>query len=115
MLEESLLSTGEVEPAPRPEPRPERRPLPVASTAFGLAIILVVAEGVAIYLGSSGSAATATTLGQILVVLTALPLALGLIAAIRGPHREWGIAAMIVSVVANPLILLGVLSFFGSL
>ncbi|MBB5633391.1 hypothetical protein BKA04_001614 [Cryobacterium mesophilum] len=109
MLDEFPGSTGDVAVTP------ERRPLPIASTAFGLAIVVLVFEGVAIYLASSGSAGAATTLGQILVVVTAIPLALGLIAAIRGPHREWGIAAMIVSVIANPLILLGVLSFFGSL
>ena len=111
MTVEDLRTTGDAESAPARV----RRPLPIAYIAFAIALVLVIIEGVAIYLASNGGAMAATTLGQILVVLTAVPLALGLFAAIRGPHREWGIAAMVVAIVANPLILLNVLSFFGSL
>ncbi|MEO6941578.1 MAG: hypothetical protein ABI124_01040 [Terrimesophilobacter sp.] len=111
MTVEDLQSPGEVESAP---PR-VRRALPTAHIAFAIAVVLVIIEGVAIYLASNGGALAATTLGQVLVVSTAFPLALGLFAAIRGPHREWGIAAMVVAVIANPFILLNVLSFFGSL
>lgn len=84
-------------------------------TAFAIAVVLVIAEGVAINLATNGQPVTATAIGQVLVVLTALPLALGLFVALRGPKREWGIAAMVVAVIANPLILLNVLSFFGTI
>ncbi|MBX3091615.1 MAG: hypothetical protein KF801_03800 [Cryobacterium sp.] len=83
--------------------------------AFGIALVLAIIEGVAIFLASSRQPAIATTVGQILVVVTALPLALGLMVALRGPQRAWGIAAIVLAVVANPLVLLNVLSFFGSL
>ena len=46
---------------------------------------------------------------------TALPLALGLLAVIRNRKRGWGIAAMILSLVANPVLLLTALRFFGSI
>ena len=84
-------------------------------TAFAIAVVLAIAEGVAINLATNGQPVTATAIGQVLVVLTALPLALGLFVALRGPKREWGIAAMVVAVIANPLILLNVLSFFGTI
>lgn len=115
LLEQNVLLDDEVDPAPAPAPARVRRSAPIAYIAFGIALVLVIIEGIAIYVASNGGAVAATTLGQVLVVLTALPFALGLISAIRGPHREWGIAAMVVAVVANPLILLTVLSFFGSL
>ncbi len=92
-----------------------KRPLPWGLIAFAIAVILVIAEAIAINLATSGQPLAATAIGQTLVVLTAVPLALGLFVALRGPRREWGIAAMVVAVIANPLILLNVLSFFGTL
>lgn len=96
-------------------PRPERRPVPFAFIAFGIAIILLIAEGVAVYLASTGSPVAATLIAQILIGATLVPFGLGFFAVVRGPRRRWAIAAMIVAVIANPLILLHVLSFFGSL
>jgi len=93
---------------------PERRQLPLGYIAFVAALVLAIAEGIAISLAYSNQQALAATVGQVLVVLSALPLALGLFVAIRGPKREWGIAAMVVAVVANPLVLINVLSFFGT-
>ncbi len=93
---------------------PQRRPLPLGYIAFTAAVVLAIAEGIAISLAYSNQQALAASIGQVLVVLSALPLALGLFVAIRGPRREWGIAAMVVAIVANPLILINVLSFFGT-
>lgn len=106
--------TNEETIALRPRSRP-RRPWPFGIIALSIAAALVVAEGVAVYLASSGQPAAATVLGQVLVVATALPLALGLLAAIRNHQRGWGLAAMVVSVVANPFILVNLLAFFGSM
>ncbi len=92
-----------------------RRGLPFTSAAFLTALSLLIAQGVAINLAINGSPAAATVIAQLLVWLTAIPFLLAVVALVRGPHRGWAIAAMIVSVIANPLILRFVLSFFGSL
>jgi hypothetical protein len=54
-------------------------------------------------------------IAQLLIGLTVIPFVLGTVALVRGPHPRWAIAAMMVSVIANPFILRTVLSFFGSL
>lgn len=91
------------------------RQLPFTSTAFVTALVLLLTESVAINLANTGSPGSATVLAQLLNWLTIIPFVLGAVALVRGPHRGWAIAAMIVSVIANPFILLNVLSFFGSL
>jgi hypothetical protein len=97
------------------KPAPPRRPLPFASVAFVSAVILLITQGVAINLATTGSPAAATVIAQLLIGLTVIPFVLGTVALVRGPHRRWAIAAMMVSVIANPFILRTVLSFFGSL
>lgn len=89
-------------------------PWPLGCIAFGIAVLLLIAEGVAVYLASFGQPGAATIIGQVLVVLTALPLALGIVAVLRRRNTAWGIAAMVLAVVANPLILINVLTFFGA-
>ena len=93
----------------------QRHPLPFTSTAFLSAVVLLVTQGIAINLASTGSTAAATVIAQLLIGLTVIPFVLAVIALVRGPHRGWAIAAMIVSVIANPLLLRLTLSFFGSL
>ena len=92
----------------------KRRALPFTSTAFVAALALLITESTAINLANTGNPAAATVLAQLLNWLTVIPFALGVVALVRGPHRGWAIAAMIVSVIANPFILLTVLSFFGA-
>lgn len=104
-------TTAEVER----RPRAPRRNWPLGHTAFGLAVLLVILEGVAVYLASFGQPVAATILSQVLVVVTVIPFALGLLAVIRNRKRGWGIAAMALSLFANPVILLTVLRFFGSI
>ena len=92
--------------------RAERRQAPFASIAFCLALVLLIAESVAVYLATTGNPVAATVMAQILIGATIVPFGLGVFATVRGPRRRWAIAAMIVSVIANPLILLQVLSIF---
>lgn len=112
------VAPGEVAPgeiAQEEQPRELWRPWPLGYLAFGIAVLLVIVEGVAVYLGSFGEPAVATIIGQFLVVFTAFPFALGLLAVIRNRNREWGVAAMVLAVIANPFILINVLGFFGAL
>jgi hypothetical protein len=96
-------------------PVEERRRIPLGLVAFAIAVVLAIGEVIAISLANSGHPAEATFIGRVLVFLTALPLVLGLYAVVRGSNRGWGIAAMIVAVLANPLILVNLLAFFGAL
>lgn len=108
------LADTEPDPIEERAPRP-RRPWPLTSIAFGLAVVLLIAQGVAVFLASTGEPRAASVLAEILIILTAVPFVIGIVALVRGPHRLWAIAAMIVSVIANPFILLHVLSYFESL
>lgn len=92
-----------------------RRFPPLADIAFTLAAFLLIMEGVAIYLANSGSPVAAGIIAKLLIVLTVVPFLLGAVALAYPKHRLWAIAAMIVSVIANPFIVLHVLSFFESL
>ncbi len=96
-------------------PRTPRRTWPLSHVAFGIAVLLVILEGVAVYLANFGEPLAATVLGQVLVVCTALPFALGLLAVIRNRKRGWGIAAMVLSLIANPVLLLNLLRLFGGI
>lgn len=100
--------------APEEPSQEPRRPWPLGYLAFGIAVLLVIAEAVAVYLGSNDEPTAATVIGQILVVITAFPFALGLLAVLRNRNREWGIAAMVLAIIANPFILINVLGFFGA-
>ena len=105
----------ETAPVVTPRRRLSFGSIPFTSVAVVSAVALLITEGVAISLASSGSPAAATVIAGLLLWLTVISFVLGVIALVRGPHRGWAIAAMIVSVIANPLILLTVLSFFGGL
>ncbi|MEO7348473.1 MAG: hypothetical protein ABIW32_01195 [Terrimesophilobacter sp.] len=104
-----------VRSVPQPPEQSRHRLLPFTSVAVVTSLALLVTESMAINLANTGNPAAATGLAQWLNWLTVIPFVLGAIALVRGPHRVWAFAAMIVSVIANPFILLNVLSFFESL
>lgn len=95
------------------EPPRVRRPWPIGIIALGIAVLLAVAEVVGVFLANNGQFTVATLIGQALVGLTVLSFLLGLFAAIRGLGRGWGIAAMILSLLVNPLVLINLLGLFG--
>lgn len=95
------------------EPPRVRRPWPVGIIALAIAVLLAAAEVVGVLLANSGQLGVATLIGQSLIVLTVLPFLLGLFAVIRRRGRGWGIAAMILSLLVNPLVLINLLALFG--
>jgi hypothetical protein len=95
------------------EPPRERRQWPIGIIALCLAVLLAAAEVVGVLLAGNGQFGVATLIGQSLIVLTVLSFLLGLFAVIRGRGRGWGIAAMILSVLVNPLVLINLLALFG--
>ena len=91
-----------------------RRPWPFGLIAFAVALLLVIAEIVALSLANAGKFEPATIIGQLLIALTLLPLVLGVLAILRHRGLGFGIAAIVVAVLANPFIQVSLFAFFGS-
>ena len=90
------------------------RPWPLGLIAMVLTVLVIVAQIVAVSLMTSGQFGPATVLAEILAFATVLPLVVGVLAIIRNRWRSWGIVAVVVSIMTNPLVLIAVLDFFGS-
>lgn len=95
------------------EPPRVRRPWPIGIIALAIAVLLAAAEVVGVLLANTGQFGVATLIGQSLIVLTVLSFLLGLFAVLRHRGRGWGIAAMILSLLVNPLVLINLLALFG--
>lgn len=93
----------------------ERRPLPIGLIAFIIAVLFVALEVTGIILALDSQNAAATLIGQIVTLGTALPLLLGLAAVITGWARGWGMLAVVISVLANPIVLNAVLDAAATL
>lgn len=93
----------------------ERRPLPIGLIALIIAVLFVALEVTGVILALDGQNAAATLIGQIVTLGTALPALLGLAAVITGWSRGWGALAVLISVLANPLVLNSVLEWGAGL
>jgi hypothetical protein len=85
----------------------------IAFVALGLGILFLLADIVAIALAAGRLWPAATLIAQITLVATGVSFGLGLIAVVLDRGRWIGVAAMIVSVFANPWILLQLFGFLG--
>jgi hypothetical protein len=95
---------------------PETR-APVAwpgRAAAAIAVACVLLEVAAISVGDARHWTIATWLGYGVIGLTAVEFLGGLAAVILRRGGAWGVVAMIVSVLANPLVQIAVLGLFGS-
>jgi hypothetical protein len=91
----------------------KRRAELLGRMALAAAVLFALVEIAAIVVGSAQHWDTATILGEAVIALTVVSFVAGLIAAIRDIGRRAGIAAMIVSVLANPLVQIAVLGLIG--
>ncbi|TXN32368.1 hypothetical protein [Lacisediminihabitans profunda] len=82
--------------------------------ALALAVLLVVVEAVAVSIGSTGHWAAATVLAWAVISLTIVSFLGGLVGVALRRGRRWGAAAMVVSVVANPLVLVWLFRALGN-
>jgi hypothetical protein len=102
-------------PTDGPPPVPERaRPrvsVPLGLVALGLAVLFVVGDVLAISVASSGNWRLGTSLAQAMMGATIVSLALAVVAAVLGRGRRYALAAAVLSVLANPLVLTGILTF----
>lgn len=85
------------------------RPLPIGLFALVLVVLLIALEVVGVVLALDAQYEPATLIGHIVTLGTAAPLLLGLAALITGWGRGWGFLAVVLSVLANPLVLNAVL------
>ncbi|HAM26735.1 MAG TPA: hypothetical protein DCP11_08550 [Microbacteriaceae bacterium] len=84
----------------------------IASLAF--TVVLVIVEAVAISIGAAGQWTAATVLAWCAISLTVVSFLGGLAAVIRARGRRWGVAAMVLSVLANPLVLVWLFRALGN-
>ena len=109
---DSVQGSPELGPlATSPLRRPMRR-LGMASLA--LAIAFAALEALAIGVGSGGQWQAATVLAWFVMGLLAASFVLGMIAILTANGRRFGIAAVIVSVLAHPLLLVWLLRLLGA-
>lgn len=87
------------------------RPLPLGLFALILAVLLIALEIVAVFLALDAQYESATLLAHIVTLGTAAPILLGLAALITGWGRGGGFLAVVLAVVANPLVLNAVLDW----
>jgi hypothetical protein len=103
-------------PAEEAEEDAPRKPTSlIGLTAVALALATIGVHIAAIVVASGGDFPTGTTLGYLAVGLSALAVVVGILAAIVGRGRAWGIGAAIIAVLANPWVLLVVLRFLSGL
>jgi hypothetical protein len=96
------------------EAAPRRLPRWIGLAGFVFAVLLIVLEGVAIGIASNRDWSTATTLAWAVIVLMVVSFLCGLAAVIRRLGRRWGVAAMVLSVVGNPLVLVWLFALIGN-
>ena len=94
------------------EPK-QRRPFPFGLVALVSVLVLIVLEVVGVLLAVGGAYASATFIGQAIIVLTFVPFVLGIVAVILNRGRLTGAIAVVLAVLTNPLVLNAILGYFG--
>lgn len=94
------------------QPRRRRHRWLVGFIAFAFAVATIVAHTVAIVVASSGDWPAGIIWGYVAIGASIVGFVVGLLATIFGWGRRLGAIAMALSVLANPYLLLNLLSFF---
>ncbi|MEO7005496.1 MAG: hypothetical protein ABI275_05965 [Terrimesophilobacter sp.] len=84
--------------------------MPLGLVALSLAVLFVVGDALAISVASSGNWNLGTSIAQAMMGATIASLALAVVAMALGRGRRYAVAAAVLSVLANPLVLTGILS-----
>lgn len=106
-------SSGAPSAPSAPKHAPRRRGTQIGIIAFALAALFAAADIAAIALAGTGDWGVGSLIGQSTTVLTIVSFVLGVVAVILDRGRGWGVAGIILSVVANPFVLTNLLSFFA--
>jgi hypothetical protein len=83
-------------------------------SSLALVGVLVMVEAIAISIGAAGHWTAATVLAWCVIALSVVAFLGGLAAVILARGRRWGAAAMVLSVVANPLVLVWLFRAVGN-
>jgi hypothetical protein len=94
------------------EARPDPSRMP-GRIALALSLLLLALDVVALVLADNRAWVAATVLAQVATVGTIVAFVVGAGAVIVSRGRRWGIAAVVLAVVANPIILTKVLGFLA--
>lgn len=103
------------EPAEVVEEAPRARRPWVGLVAVALTLATIGVHVAAIAVATDGDFPLGTLLGYIAIGVSVLAVVVGVLAAIIGRGRAWGIGAAVVAVLANPVVLLIVLRFLSGL
>lgn len=87
----------------------------VGIVALGLSVCAAVLHVIAVVVASGNDFEPATLLGYGAIGVSALGVIVGIVAVIMGRGRRWGVAAIVLGLIANPLLLLVVLRFASGL
>jgi hypothetical protein len=80
--------------------------------AAALAVVGAVATAVAVSVATGRDFPAATALAWTAIVVTAIAFVLGAAAIVLSRGRRWGVVAMVVAALANPLVLRLILRLF---
>lgn len=95
-----------------PAPRRPRTKL-VGILALVVAVAAAVLQGVGIGVATGGDYPLASALAYGAIVASILAFVAALVAVLGGFGRRWGVAALVIAVFANPVVLLALLSWVG--
>ena len=109
------VPTEPEEPAEAPEPAEARvsRSSILGQIALCLALATAAAHVIGVVLAVSGSFVAGTVFAWIAVVASIVTILVSLVSIFGRFGRGWAIAALILGVFANPLLLLNMLNFLG--
>jgi hypothetical protein len=82
--------------------------------SLALTVVLVAVDTAAVSIGSTGQWTAATVLAWSVISLTIVSFLGGLAAVVLRRGRRWGAAGMVVSVAANPLVLVWLFRALGN-
>ncbi|MCU1580284.1 MAG: Naphthoate synthase [Rhodoglobus sp.] len=111
-----MFIEGEDEPAEEePEPLERTGTALLGVLALAFAVLTAAALAAGVVMATAGDYRLATVVAYGAIGLSVLAVIGGVLAVILGWGRRWGVIAVIVGVVADPLVLLVVLRFVGGL
>ena len=91
------------------EPAARRRTILVGIGAAVLAAAVIALTSTGVVVGAGGDLVASTALAYAAIVVSLVAVVVSLVAIVGGFGRRWGVAALLVAVLANPLVLLTVL------
>ncbi len=87
---------------------------PLGAGALTTAVVAIVLEIIAISVASSGAWTAGTVLAWLVIALTVVALVGGIVAVVFRRGRATGIAAIVLAILGNPLVLVWLFGVLGA-